>query len=120
MSAVRTSNCSLTKKRLPSFNPVIYSLSQTFSYAKKYSVVFVKGENFFPNGSTYINFGKIKNIPVTYFGSFAISFIVPVNALAGDHKITAVNIYNGNFSYPIQYTYPANLNESNPIIYTLL
>jgi len=120
MSSTRTLNCSLTKKSLPSFDPVMYSLSVTFSNAHAYSLVYIKGENFFPNGTTYVNFGPYKNLSITYLGSSCISFVVPINANSGNYNVNVVNIYNGNFSTPIQYTYPANLNVSNTIIYTLL
>lgn len=116
----QTRNCSFGRNNLPSFTPMIHGLSQTSSKAGVFAEVFINGENFFRNGTTYINFGNIKKIPVTYYSSFNISFIVPTNITAGNYNITAVNIFNGNFSLPVKWTYPPNLNNSNSINYTIL
>ena len=113
--------CLKYKPSLPSFTPIINSLSVSSSYAGKYSLVYVNGANFFSNGTTYINFGSYKNISVTFYSSFNISFVVPLNAPKGTYNIVAVNIYNGNYSSPVGNTYPANLNYStNSIIYEIL
>jgi hypothetical protein len=105
---------------LPSFSPIINSLSSSSSVAGKYALIYVTGANFFPNGTTYINFGIFKNISVTFYSSFNISFVVPLNAPKGIYNVVAVNIYNGNFSSPVGNTYPANLNYSSSIIYEVL
>jgi hypothetical protein len=96
------SNCIKYQKQLPSFTPVIYSLSTTFSSSGNYSFVNIIGENFYPNGVTKINFGSFKNISFTYYSSFNISFLVPLNASAGIYHVIAVNIYNDNFSTPVK------------------
>lgn len=107
--------CRGYKSFLPSFAPVINSLSVTTSAAGEYSLVYISGYNFFPNGVTYINFGSYRNLPITFYGSNNISFVVPLNATAGTYKVVAVNIYNGQFSLPVNYSYPANLNYSQPV-----
>jgi hypothetical protein len=112
--------CFFVRNNLPSFTPIIYGLSQSSSNASIFTEIFITGENFFRNGTTYVNFGAIKNIPVTYYSSFNISFIVPTNATPGNYNVTATNIFNGNFSLPVQWTYPPNLNNSNSINYTIL
>jgi hypothetical protein len=112
--------CSLTRYQIPSYRPVINGLSQNRSKLREYALIYINGSNFFPNGSSYVNFGDIKNIPVTYYNSFNISFIVPVNAIINDYNITVVNIYNGNYSNPVKYTYPASLIESNSVSFTIL
>jgi len=112
-------NCYKYKKLLPSFTPIIYSLSVTTSTAGDYSLVYITGDNFLANGTTYINFGSFKNIAITYYSSFNISFIVPSQATAGSYNIIAVNIYNGNFAPNVSYNYLPNLNFSNAIQYTL-
>jgi hypothetical protein len=119
MSTTTRRNCTLTKQGLPSFKPIIFNISPNTSVSGAYSLVYITGMNFFPNGTTYINFGPITNIPITYYGSFNISFVVPVNISPGTYDVNAVNIYNGNFSTPVQYTYSANLNYSDPVPYTL-
>ena len=71
----RNRNCLRNKGFLPSFTPVINSLSVTTSVAGVYSLVYINGSNFIPtcNGVTYINFGNFKNIPITFYSSFNIS-----------------------------------------------
>lgn len=111
--------CRLFKPLLPSFTPIIGSLSVTSSSAGKYSLVYINGNNFFPNGTTYVNFGPYQNIPIVYYGSFNISFVVPLNATAGNYNVVVVNLYNGQFSAPVKYSYPGNLNYSSSFTYTL-
>jgi hypothetical protein len=111
--------CRLYKPLLPSFTPVISNLSVTSSAAGQYSLVYINGSNFFPNGITYVNFGPYKNIPIVYYSSFNISFVVPLNATAGNYNVVVVNIYNGQFSLPVKNSYPGNLNYSLPVTYTL-
>lgn len=103
----------------PSFKPIIYSLSVYESNVGQYTVVYINGLNFFPNGTTYVNFGIYNNIPITYYSSNNISFVVPTQALFGSYNVVVVNIYNGNFSTPVRYSYPGNLNYSNVITYYL-
>jgi len=103
----------------PSFTPVLSSLSVTTSSSGSYSLVYVTGSNFLPNGTTYINFGSFGNLSVTYYSSNNLSFVVPQNALAGNYNVQAVNIYNGNFSPQVSQSYPGNPNYSNSITYTI-
>jgi hypothetical protein len=111
--------CRLYKPLLPSFTPVISNLSVISSIAGQYSLVYINGNNFFPNGTTYVNFGQYKNIPIVYYGSFNISFVVPLNAPAGNYNVVVVNLYNGQFSSPVKYSYSGNLNYSTSVTYTL-
>lgn len=111
--------CKLVKKGLPSFTPVIYNLSVDTSLAGAYSNVIITGQNFLPNGTTYVNFGSFKNIPVSYFSSFIISFVVPTNATVGSYNVVAVNTYNSNYSANITNIYNQNINFSNSMAYTL-
>jgi hypothetical protein len=106
----------------PSFNPVINDLSVNTSTAGLYSVVYIDGSNFFPpsNGITYVNFGNFTNLPITFYSSFNISFVVPLNATAGNYNVTVVNIYNGNFSQQVNTSYPGIPNYSNSLVYTLI
>ena len=115
----KLTSCRLYKSFLPSFTPVINNLSVSTSVAGQYSFVYISGQNFFPNGTTYVNFGDFKNIPVTYYSSFNISFVVPLNAPIGSYKVSVVNLYNGQYSVPVNYTYPGNLNYSNYLVYLI-
>lgn len=104
----------------PSFTPEITMLSTTSSISGEYSLVYISGVNFFLSGTTYVNFGSYTNIPITYYSSNNISFVVPLNAAIGTYNVTVVNIYNGNFSPPVKYTYSGNLNYSNIITYEII
>jgi uncharacterized protein (TIGR03437 family) len=105
----------------PSFNPVINSLSVNSSLVGRYTMVYIDGSNFFPpsNGITYVNFGNYTNLHITFYSSFNISFVVPLNAVAGNYSVTVVNVYNGNFSLQVNTSYPGILNYSNSVVYTL-
>jgi len=81
----------------PQTNPIIYYLSQYDSKKGDYTEVFVNGYNFFPYGTTVVNFGKYKNIPVTFFSSLQISFVIPSNANSGCYSVNVSNIVN---TYP--------------------
>ena len=113
--------CSNYKGFLPSFKPIINNLSVTTSVAGTYSLVYISGSNFLPpsNGTTYVNFGNFNQLPITFYSSFNMSFVVPLNAKAGDYNVLVVNVYNGNFSPPVNQSYPGKLNYSNSITYTI-
>jgi len=113
--------CLKYKGFLPSFTPTINNLSVTTSTAGVYSLVYVNGSNFLPpcNGTTYVNFGAFKQLPITFYSSFNISFLVPLSANTGNYNVTVVNIYNGNFSPPVNQSFPGILNYSNSIAYTI-
>ena len=111
--------CKLAKGFLPSFTPEIYSLSVDTSPAGAYSFVAINGRIFLPNGTTTVNFGTYKNIPVTYSSSFVVSFVVPLNAPIGNYNVVVINTYNSNYSPNINNFYNQNTNYSNSMIYTL-
>jgi hypothetical protein len=111
--------CARNKGFLPSFTPNLYSLSVTTTTSGAYSLVYVNGSNFLPNGTTFIQFGGLGYLPVTYYSSFNLSFVVPLNAVAGNYSVKVVNLYNGNFSPSVNQSSIGNLNYSNSIIYTL-
>jgi hypothetical protein len=104
---------------LPNFTPIICSLSRNTSVSGSYTSIRIRGTNFLPNGTTYINFGSFNRLPIVYYSSFDISFVIPVNAPPGIYNIVAVNIYNGNFSPQANTSYPGVLDYSIPIQYTL-
>jgi hypothetical protein len=109
--------CPRNKGFLPSFTPNLYGLSVTTSASGAYSVVNVNGSNFLPSGSTFVQFGGLGYLPVTYYNSFNLSFVVPLNANPDSYSVKVVNLYNGNFSTPVNQSYSGNLNYSNSIIY---
>ena len=111
--------CRKFKGFYPSFKPLLNNLSVTSSTAGIYTELYVNGSNFLPNGTTFIKFGNY-DLPVTYYSSFNLSFVVPLDAVPGNYSVSIVNLYNGNFSSPVNQTYPGVLNFSNTITYTLL
>jgi len=116
-----TRKCRKSISFYPSFTPVLSALSQTTSVSGQYSFVRIYGLNYLPNGTTFIQFGIYGYLPVIYYSSFNLSFIVPLNAKAGDYDVKVVNVYNGNFSPEVNQSYTGNLNYSvNSITYTLV
>ena len=118
---IRTSSSSKCRKLngfYPSFTPIINSLSTTTSSYGIYSHVYINGSNFLP-GSIYVNFGPFKQLPIIFYSSFNISFVVPLNAIQDTYNVIVVNVYNDNFSPSINQSYPGNLNYSNIITYTI-
>ena len=113
-------NCLKYEPVYPNFTPTISNMSVTSSTAGQYSLVYIFGYNFFPNGTTYVNFGQFQNIPVTYYSSNNISFVVPLNAAVGTYNVVVVNIYNGNFSPAVNFTYPGVLNYSKSYSYQII
>jgi hypothetical protein len=114
-----TRNCrKATASSYPSFTPVLSNLSTTTSQKGIYSFVYVDGSNFLPNGTTFVKFGN-EYLPVIYYSSFRLSFIVPLNAGVNDYKVQVVNVYNDNFSPQINQSNSGNINLSNPITYTI-
>jgi hypothetical protein len=115
------SSCRRYKSVYPSFTPTINSLSVTSSVAGVYSNVMINGSNFLPPcyGTTYVNFGSFKNLPILFYSAFNLSFVVPLNAVPGNYNVQVVNIYNGNFSPSVNQSYPGIPNLSNSITYTL-
>lgn len=103
----------------PSFTPSLTSLSITTSVTGIYTIVYVAGSNFLPNGTTFIKFGNFGYLPVTYYSSFNLSFVIPLNVIPGNYDVKVVNLYNGNFSPPVNQTYSGILNFSNSITYTV-
>ena len=111
--------CRKYKGGYPPFAPTVGSLSVTSSGAGTYSLVYITGTNFLPPcyGNTYVNFGQFKQLPITFYSTSSISFVVPLGALAGIYKVVVVNIYNSNFSPAVNQTYSGNPNFSNPLAY---
>ena len=116
------SKCRKISKKYPAFTPVIFSLSITSSKNNSYSVVYINGSHFLPTciGSTYVNFGQYTNLPITYFSSNFLSFVVPLNAKVGNYSVVVVNVYNGNFSPQVNTSNAGDLNVSNSINYTII
>jgi uncharacterized protein (TIGR03437 family) len=125
MSNITQPNTSINRCRksvgYPNFTPIIYGASVTTSVSGVYTLVYITGENFISpvNGTTYVNFGSFTELPIVYYSSFNISFVVPKNALPDNYNIVVVNLYNGNFNINLNNSNPGILNYSNSITYTI-
>jgi len=112
--------CRKSKPKYPSFTPILSSLSTTTSPSGGYSMVYISGSNYLPNGVTLVKFGGYGYLPVIYYSSSYLSFVVPLNLNPGNYPVQIANIYNGNFSPVVNQSYPGNINLSdNSIIYTI-
>jgi hypothetical protein len=119
---INPNGCRRYKAGYPPFTPTINNLSVTSSVAKTYSLVYIYGTNFLPPcyGTTYVNFGGFKQLPITFYSASYISFVVPLNAKVGTYDVIVVNIYNSNFSPAVNQTYSGNPNFSNKLSYTII
>jgi hypothetical protein len=107
--------CNKYKSFYPDLTPVVYSFSTYSSSRNTYTVVNVIGKNFLPDGTTAVQFGSYTNIPIIYYSSFNISFVVPTPPSANTYPET-YTVYvtlntNSNFSPFLLY--------SNPVTYTI-
>jgi hypothetical protein len=103
-----TTKCKPQKGFLPNIDPVIFGLSDYDSSANIYHPIFIAGENFFPNGATAVNFGSYTNLAVTYYSSFNISFIIPIEAVPGNYIVQVISLYSGSTSQNILYSNTEN------------
>jgi len=106
-----TVSCRKYRKIPPNIIPVILQIVPEQSILGNYIVAHIIGYNFSlggPLGYSTVTFGDITNIPVTFFSSLNISFVIPViDVTNGIYKVQVVNN-----------RYPAALH-SNPVFYTL-
>ena len=97
------------KNFYPDTTPIIYNLSQSSSIESDYTIVYIYGLNFLYN-STTVTFGSVTNIPVTFFNSNDISFVIPTNSLPGSYLVQVVTVPS---------TIPAVALYSNTETYTI-
>jgi uncharacterized protein (TIGR03437 family) len=102
--------CQNLKGFYPSFAPTI-----TTAIKGKNNVVYITGTNFLPAsyGTTYVNFGTYKNLEITFYNSYQISFVIPNNVTSGSYNLVVVNVYNTNFGSCINISDPGKQNYSN-------
>ena len=79
----------------PNLTPTIYSLSSynapIFRTSTYPFTIYILGTNFNSNEITSITFGPYKSIPITFYSSTSISFIIPLNAKQGEYNVEVVN-----------------------------
>lgn len=106
----------LVKGFNPSAVPVIASLNPNNCKNNTYAEINIIGENFFPQGISYVKFGSF-NLPATYNSSFGLTFYLPLQVpngrqRAGQYTVQVVNRYS-----KLQVT-PVNL-YSNKVTFTV-
>jgi hypothetical protein len=93
LPGLHRNTCRTYKGFYPNIDPVIYNLSQNTSVQGDYALVYITGNNFLLDGSTRVNFGTY-NLPVTFFSSITLSFIVPANAPVGMYSVRVTTVNN--------------------------
>lgn len=113
--------CNPSNSSYPNFAPSIYNLNVETSVAGAYTVVHILGDNFFPPayGNTYVNFGSFTNIPILFYSTFNISFVVPQGAGNNLYNVVVVNVYNNNFGSTINYRASGSNVYSNTVLYSI-
>ena len=79
----------------PNLKPTIYSLSSynasIFRITSYPFTVYILGTNFNTDENTTITFGSYKKIPITFYSSTSISFVIPREAIQGEYNVQVVN-----------------------------
>lgn len=86
----------------PNYNPIILGLSIYSSVAGVYTQVTISGNNFSYGsniGISAVNFGSYQNIPVIFYGSNQISFVIPTAAIPGTYTVQVVNLWYPTSTY---------------------
>ena len=86
--------CRKYEYRYPTTVPVIYNLSPNQSVLGDYTLCYINGLNFSKEnttGNSTVTFGNITNIPVTFYSSLNLSFVVPNNLAPGTYQVQIVN-----------------------------
>ena len=107
-----TVNARKYKYMYPDTTPIIYKLSQNESVLGAYTVVYISGYNFSKantTGNSTVTFGDITNIPVIFYSSLNLSFVVPIINLT--QSTYDIQVVNNNYFPVTQY--------SNTLQYTL-
>jgi len=86
--------CRTYKGFYPNITPIIYNLSQDTSPQGDYALVYITGNNFLLDGMTRVNFGSYTSLPVTFFSSVTLSFIVPAGAPVGVYSVRVTTVDN--------------------------
>lgn len=115
--------CRKYKGFLPNITPALLSLSSSVSAPGVYALVYLSGQNFTPYNIS-VTFGSIQQIPIIYYSSFSISFVVPLNVSEGNYSVQVVEnnannlfpglLYSNTLQYTIQnYTIQGNYSVSD-------
>ena len=100
-----TVNARKYKYMYPDTTPIIYGLSQNESVLGDYTVVYISGYNFSKantTGNSTVTFGNITNIPVIFYSSLNLSFVVPIINLT--QSTYDIQVVNNNYFPVTQYS----------------
>ena len=91
-------SCRTASNVFPDIKPVINNLSPTSSKQGVYTVVYLHGNNYGDKnskiGTSVVNFGSTyTNLPISFYSSQEISFVVPSKAAKGTYEITVSNLH---------------------------
>lgn len=115
MSVKANPNCKRYSVYYPNTIPIIYSLSDYTCIHNTYHVVYVYGDNFYPNKVTTLDFigpNKIfEDVKYVLFTNKCISFIIPNDAFSSTYSVRIKNV-------DYRQTIPA-FQYSNLVTYTL-
>jgi len=92
----------------PNFTPQILGLSTYTSVSGRYTKVKISGYNFSCGttiGYSVVNFGQYQNIPVVFYSSDNISFVIPTIAIPGTYNVQVVNLLYPTSTYSNMVTY---------------
>lgn len=96
MSLKANSSCKRYRGYYPNTTPVISGLSDDSSRAGVYNVVYIYGNNFYPNNVTTLDIiGPNKtynNYPFIYFSNKCLSFSMPGGAFQGFYELQVKNV----------------------------
>jgi uncharacterized protein (TIGR03437 family) len=103
--------CRKFEYKYPNTTPIIFNLSPLGSVVSDYTICYINGLNFSKEnttGNSTVTFGNITNIPVTFYSSLNISFVVPNNLAVGTYNVQVVNnnyfpstLYSNTFQYTL-------------------
>lgn len=104
-----TAACRRYKGFFPDIIPRIVLLTPNTSVFGQYKEVQISGLNFNrsgPLGFSTVTFGNIKNIPISFYSSLNITFVVPVIGVApGTYEVQVVNNMFPTSKYSNKVTY---------------
>jgi hypothetical protein len=91
MSLKANPSCKRYSGYYPNTTPIISGLSDYYSTAGVYKVVYIYGNNFYPNDVTTLNIigpnKTYEDYPFIYFNNKCLSFSIPGDAFQGFYEI---------------------------------
>jgi hypothetical protein len=96
MSLKSNPSCKRYRGYYPNTTPVITGLSDYYFTAGVYHVVYIYGNNFYPNDVTKLDIigpnKTYENYPFIYFTNKCISFSIPADAFQGFYDLQIKNV----------------------------